>query len=359
MKKSSFFALMVAVVVGLFASSVAYSQSSGDGDTPLFYPPSPNPPRIQYLTKFSSAYDVSTKSSKKFRDFVFGGEENEEQALTKPYGAAIHEGAIYVVDTRGAGYVVFDVANGEYRKVSGGGNGAMKKPINITIDDDGTRYVTDTDREVIIVFDANDRFVRTLGTSGQFRPIDTAIVGDRLYVTDLMNQKVHVLDKNTGDTLFTFGKPGTRPGQLAHPTNLALGPDNTIYVSDTTNFRIQQFTLDGEHIRELGQVGTGAGQFARPKGVAVDKDSILYVVDAAFQNVQMFDKQGRTLMFFGGAGKGRGGMELPTVVKIDYDNVEYFQKFVADGFEIEYLILVVNQFGLNKLQVFGFGSETD
>ena len=86
---------------------------------------------------------------------------------------------------------------------------------------------------------------------------------------------------------------------------------------------------------------------------------MLYVVDSAFQNVQMFDDKGRTLMFFGGAGTGRGDMNLPTVVKIDYDNVEYFQNLVADGFEIEYLLVVVNQFGSNKVQVFGFGSETD
>lgn len=360
MKKSFSFFLLIFVFVGLLAHSNAYSQSSSDAETPLFYPGAPNPARIQFLTKYSSAYDVTPKSNKKFRDFVFGGEENEEQAVGKPYGVAMYKGAIYVVDTRGAGYVIFDVAAGKWRKVTGSGDGHMKKPINITIDKDGTRYVTDTDRELVIVFNENDRYIRTLGTKGQFRPSDTAIVGDRLYVSDVLNHKIHVLDKNTGESLFTFGKSGNRAGEMVHPTNLAVGPDDTLYVSDTTNFRIQQFTLDGEFIRELGQVGTGAGQFARPKGVAVDKSGIIYAVDAAFQNVQMFDEQGRMLMFFGGAGGDkRGRMNLPTVVKLDYDNVEYFQKFVADGFEIEYLILVVNQFGTNKVQVFGFGSETD
>jgi DNA-binding beta-propeller fold protein YncE len=351
--------LLLFLIVGLLAQPEALAQSRKDGEPPLFYPPAPNPARIQYLAKYSSKYDVTTKEGKGFRDFIFGGEDMEEQALEKPYGAAIYKGAIYVVDTRGGGYVVFDVGAGKFRKVTGRGNGKMEKPINITIDDDGTRYVTDTEREAVIVFDRNDRFVTTLGESGQFKPVDTAIVGERLYVTDIMNQMVHVLDKRSGETLFAFGRAGTRKGQFAHPTNLAVGPDETIYVSDTTNFRIQQFTLDGEYIRDLGQVGTGAGQFARPKGLAVSQDGVLYVVDSAFQNVQMFDDKGRTLMFFGGAGTGRGDMNLPTVVKIDYDNVEYFQNLVADGFEIEYLLVVVNQFGSNKVQVFGFGSETD
>ena len=65
-------------------------------------------------------------------------------------------------------------------------------------------------------------------------------------------------------------------------------------------------------------------------------------------------------MFFGGTGGDkRGRMNLPTVVKIDYENVEYFRKYAAPGFEIEYLVIVVSQFGANKVSVFGFGSESD
>ena len=279
--------------------------------------------------------------------------------ITKPYGLAIHEGAIYAVDTRGSGYVVFDVAAGKWRSVTSSGNGAMKKPINISIDKDGTRYVTDTGRELVLVFDHKDRFVRSLGQPDQFRPVDVAIVGERLYITDIKHQKVHVLDKNTGETLFTFGEPGDGQGQMAHPMNLAIGPDGTIYLTDTTNFRVQQFTPDGVFIRQIGSIGTGFGQFARPKGIDVDRDGRIYVVDAAFQNVQLFDGEGNVLMFFGGSGNGRGEMSLPTVVKVDYENVEYFRKYADPDFEIEYLVLVANQFGLNKVAVYGFGSLRD
>jgi DNA-binding beta-propeller fold protein YncE len=347
---------LIVMTFGPCVGLAAPDQSESD-EQPVFFPPAPNPPRLQYLTKYSSAYDVS-ESNSKLRSFIFGGEENEEQILQKPYGVAVHEGAIYVVDTRGSGYVVFDVAQRKWRNVTGGGDGAMEKPINITIDEDGTRYVTDTQREVIIVFDNKDRFVRTIGEPGQFRPIDVLIKDNRLYVTDALHQVVHVLDKRSGESLFQFGRAGVGKGQLLHPTNLALAPDDTIYISDTTNFRIQQFSLEGEFIRELGTVGTGFGQFARPKGIDVDRDGRIYVVDAAFQNVQIFDDQGRILMFFGGAGNERGALNLPTAIKIDYDNVEYFRKYAAPGFEIEYLVLVINQFGEQKVSVFGFGSET-
>jgi DNA-binding beta-propeller fold protein YncE len=146
---------------------------------------------------------------------------------------------------------------------------------------------------------------------------------------------------------------------MAHPTSLALGPDGSVYVSDTTNFRVQQFTADGEFIRSFGSAGTGYGQFARPKGLDVDREGRIYVVDAAFQNVQIFDDEARVLMYFGGGGDGPGDMNLPTVVSIDYDNVDYFRKYAAPGFEIEYLVLVANQYGSNKVAVYGFGSEVD
>jgi DNA-binding beta-propeller fold protein YncE len=332
--------------------SVADDQT-GD-ERPLFLPLPPNEPRLQFLTKFSSALDVSTEK-KGFRDFVFGGEEKEAQLVEKPYGLAIYEGAIYVVDARGNGYGIFDLANGRSKLVRPTGAGALVKPINITIDDDGSRYITDTQREQIMVFNAEDRFLRAIGEPGQFNPIDVAIADDRLYVTDMMHHQVHVLDKNTGDVILTFSEVGSEPGQLFHPTSLAIGDDGSVYVTDTSNFRLQQFNADGEFIRVIGTQGSRPGTFSRPKGIALGHERHIYVVDAAFQNIQVIAPDGGAVMAFGEPGAERWNINLPTVVKIDYDNVPYFQKYAAPNFEIEYLVLVASQYGPNKVVVFGYG----
>ena len=349
--RSVLFTAMVAWLV-LAVPSVA------DDETPeeqaVFFPPPPDIPRLQFLTKFSSSLDVSTES-KGFRDFVFGGEDREAQLVQKPYGLALFEGAIYVVDTRGNGYGIFDLAGRRSRLIQPTGAGALIKPINITIDEDGTRYVTDTQREQIVVFSSDDKFVRAIGKTGQFRPVDVAISGDRLYITDIMHHQVHVLDKGTDETLFTFGDAGSEPGQLYHPTNLAVAGDGSIYVADTSNYRVQQFDADGQLIRSIGSIGTGHGNFARPKGVALDRDDNIYVVDAAFQNIQILGPDGGPLMAFGAAGAERWNINMPTVVKIDYDNVSLFEKYAAPNFDIDYLVLVASQFGLNRVVVFGFG----
>jgi hypothetical protein len=346
------------VLVAIAAPVDAAPESSEESEAPVFYPPPPDRPRLQFLKKFSTAYDLGGSKSS-FRDFVFGGEENEEKAVNKPLGVAVYDGKIFVVDTRSGGYVIFDLVENKRRLVRGSGAGTLSKPLNIAIDEQGMRFVTDSTVGAVLAFDNKDRFVRKYGDKDQFRPADVAVSGDRLYVSDPKNHKIHVLDKNSGESLFSFGGPGTIPGKLAHPTSLAISPDGTVYVSDTSNFRVQQFSADGEYIRHIGAVGTAVGHFARPKGVAVDRSRNLYVIDAAFQNVQVFNDEGQTLMFFGGAGNGPGDMNLPVVVKIDYDNVEYFRQYAAPGFEIEYLAIVVNQYGLNKVSVYGFLSEVD
>jgi len=338
----------------LFAVAPSMADDEIVGEQPLFLPPPPDEPRLQFLTKFSSALDISTEK-KGFRDFVFGGEDKEAQLVQKPYGLAVHEGAIYVVDTRGNGYGVFDLANSRSKLVRPTGAGALAKPINITIDTDGTRYITDTDREQVLVFNADDRFLRAIGEPGQFRPVDVAIAGNLLYVTDIMNHRIHVLDKITDEVIQTFGDAGSEPGQLFHPTNLAIGDDGTIYVTDTSNFRLQQFDAEGKFIRAIGSQGSRPGTFSRPKGIALDREGHIYVVDAAFQNIQVLDPDGGALMAFGESGAERWNINLPTVVKIDYQNIPYFEKFAAPNFEIEYLVLVASQYGLNRVVVFGYG----
>lgn len=320
---------------------------------PVFYPQLPNAPRVQYLTTIASERDLAvTRDS--FADFIVG-EDTGGQKLTQPYGVAMRQGKLYVADTGAGAIAIFDMVQHRFSYMTGPGGGRLKRPINIRIDQDGTKYVTDTGREQVLVYDGEDRFLRAYGAAGEFRPVDVAIAGDRLYVTDIEHHQIHVLDKRTGKTLFKFGKAGSAEGELFHPTSIALAPDGDIYVVETSNYRVQRFTQEGKPVRVYGEVGTAPGSFARPKGIAFDRSGRMLVGDAAFQNVQMFDPSGRLLMFFGEAEDGTEGINLPAGVSVDYENVASFRRFADPRFEVEYLILVASQFGPNKVDVFGFG----
>jgi len=320
----------------------------------VFYPPLPNSPRIQYLASFSSAGDLGVRRSG-FAEFIAGKDPKGKLAVSKPYGVAISDGKIFVTDTRGPGYAVFDLKNKKLKGVSGSGSGRMKLPTNITIDKDGTKYVTDTGLNQVLAFDKDDNFIRAYGLRDQFKPGDVAVSGNRLYVSDLKNHEIQVLDILSGKLLFKFGKAGKKEGDLYYPTNMVIGPDDHLYISETGNFRIQKFTLDGKFVRKYGEIGDRPGQFARPKGIAVDREGNIYAVDAAFENIQVFDPGGRLLLFFGQPGGNREDINLPTTVVIDYENAALFQKYADPKFKLEYIILVASQFGRSKVNVFGFG----
>lgn len=321
-----------------------------------FYPAAPAAPRIQHLLALASERDLGPPRSS-FAQFV-AGKDIKGYALAQPYGAALHEGKLYVADTGAPGLAAFDLVSRRLTLKAGAGAGRMVRPINVTVDDDGTKYVADAGVGRILVYGRDDKFERALGSSEQFRPTDAAIAGNRLYVVDVLNHQVQVLDKRTGALLFKFGKPGSGPGDLFQPTNIAIGPDGDIYVTETGNFRVQRFTREGVHVRFYGEQGNLPGNFARPKGLAVDRAGRLYVGDAAIQNVQIFENDGRLLMDFGRPMEGIEGLNLPAGVRLDYDNVAQFARYADPNFKVEYLVLVVSQFGPNKVDVYGFGRMT-
>lgn len=350
--------LLLAAMLLLSLTGCVTNPAKGDGNKaadagPLFYPPLPAGPRIQYLTTIASERDLIAKQDS-FADFVLG-DEKDLQRLSQPYGMALYQGKLLVADTGAGGVATFDLTQQKFELFTGSGAGRMKRPINIRIDSDGTRYVTDTGRNQILVYDSAQRFITAFGSEGQFRPVDLAIAKDRLYVVDILHHQVQVLDKKSGKTLFTFGKAGSEVGELYHPTNIALGPDGDVYVVETSNYRVQRFTAEGKSVRMYGEVGSTLGTFARPKGIAVDKSGRILVGDAAFQNVQVFDNDGKLLLFFGEPGERGELLNLPAGVSIDYDNIAAFQKFADPRFKIDYLIMVASQFGPNKVDIFGFG----
>jgi len=326
----------------------------------IFYPPPPTSPKIQYLTSFSGADDLIEKTSG-FSDFILGDEAMATSRVRKAYGVAIKDGIIYLVDIRGAGFATFDLKKNEFNQVRGTFDGRMVKPINIFVDDKSHRYITDMKRKLVVVFDEKNQFVRTIGEDDNLRPSDVLVVDERVFVSDINHNVIQVYNKDTGEKLYTIGanKDEDTEGRLYVPTNMALSPDNHLYVSATMNFNIQEFTLEGEFIRTIGKVGNRVGNLTRPKGIDIDKDGNIYVVDASFSNVQIFNKQAEILMYFGQAGGYPHNINLPAKVVIDYDNISYFQKYAKPGFEIEHLILVTSQFGRSMLNVYGFGHMQD
>jgi DNA-binding beta-propeller fold protein YncE len=322
-------------------------------EAPVFFPPPPAAPRIQYLTAFSGLRDIEEQSA--FNRFVVG--EIPDVKLDKPYGVAIYDGKIYVCDTN-ATVIVFDLKRRAFEPLKGAvGLGKLNQPINISIERDGTKYVADPVRGQVVAFDRNDEYLRAYGVPGGWRPVDAVALEDRLYVADVDHGLIKVFDKQSGEMVKTIGDKGAPSERLDRPTNLAFDRDGYLYVADVGRFQVVKFDRDGHFKMTFGRPGDNLGHFARPKGIAVDHESRLYTVDASFNNVQIFNGDGRLLMFFGEAGNKPGGFVLPAKVAIDYDNLQYFAKYAQPGFQIEYLIFVTSQFGDRRVNILAYGRE--
>lgn len=324
----------------------------------LFYPPPPELPRLQWLAAFTGAKDIEQEKTA-FDKFVTG-EEGDRRRLDKPYGVAIYDGKIYVCDTNRT-VMVFDFKKHSFGPLEGAkGAGKLAQPLNISIDKQGNKYVTDPVRGQIVIFDKNDMYVKAFGEPAAWKPVDAVTLDDRLYVADMKNGLVAVLDLNTGNIIKKIGRTGDSVEKLYMPTNLIFDKDGTLYVSDVGKFEVLKYDRDGHYLGSIGKLGTTPGTFARPKGVATDREKNLYVVDASFDNVQIFNAEGNVLLWFGHFGKtglDPGNLYLPAQVTIDYDNVTYFERYADPKFQIEYLVLVTSQFGDNMVNVFGFGKE--
>jgi sugar lactone lactonase YvrE len=87
------------------------------------------------------------------------------------------------------------------------------------------------------------------------------------------------------------------------PRGIAASPNSGhVFVTDSFNFRIGEFTALGTLVRTWGSEGSGAGQFGAfgPQGVAVDSIGNVYVVDFSNRRVEKFDPAGNFVLMFGG-----------------------------------------------------------
>ncbi|HXX80732.1 MAG TPA: hypothetical protein VEI46_04235 [Thermodesulfovibrionales bacterium] len=320
----------------------------------VFYPPPPELPRLQYLTSFSSSKDVEEEQSA-LELFVVG--KREPQAISKPYGVAIYDGKLYVCDTN-VGVLIFDLKGKSFGFLKGArGPGKLIQPVNISIDADGVKYVTDPIRSQVVAFDRSDEYLTAYGLKEQWKPTNAVPFGDMLYVVDHENKAIRVFDKKSRELVRTLGDRGDQGERLSTPANIAFDKEGDLYVTDTGRFQVVKYDRDGHFKSAIGGLGDNLGQFARPRGIAIDRQGHIYVADAAFNNVQEFNKDGRLLLYFGEAGDGPGQFILPAQVIVDYDNLEYFRKYVQPGFEAENLIIVTSQLGSHLVSIFAGGKE--
>lgn len=221
-----------------------------------------------------------------------------------PQGIGVNpvNGHVWVADTRNNRLQEYSIAaNGTATllNVMGGtqgkANGQFYWPMSIKFDASGNMYVADTFNNRVQSFDVNRNFRWAYGTPGTGannlrKPygIGFDTFGNRVLVVDTLNKRVVSLDPTTGARLST---PVAASGLLT-PNGVAANPvDGTIWVADSGNNRIRQFSPTGTLMVTIGGLAFGSSntKFNFPRDLIFSANgSKLYVADTYNDRVQVF-----------------------------------------------------------------------
>ena len=203
---------------------------------------------------------------------------------------------------------------------TGLGPGEILQAADVYADAAGNIWIADVLASRIHKFDAQGVHLASFGTTGSdpgnlSQPWAVVVDEDGfIYVADTWN---HRIQKFTPEFEFVtaWGIPGSEPdtniAQLYGPRDLTIAPDGTIWVTDTGNKRLVNFSRDGQVLGSYGGEGAGLGNFSEPVGLAADTSGRLFVADAWNGRIQSFNPEAGIPFEFETGWNSRQAMDKP------------------------------------------------
>jgi predicted membrane-bound mannosyltransferase/DNA-binding beta-propeller fold protein YncE len=221
----------------------------------------------------------------------------------EPWGVAVGpDGSVYVSDTWN--YRVMKFTPDGKLLTSWSQYGSADQPATfygprgLAVDADGNVYVADTGNKRIVVFDANGNYLTEFGSAGlepgQFdEPVGIAIdKNGTVYVTDTWNQRVQTFTPSDDKTVFTpdrqwdvFGWYGQ---SLDNKPFIAVNDEGHVFVTDPEQYRVIEFTAEGDVVRTWGDFGDSPTTFGLASGIAIDAEGHVWVTDSVYNRILRF-----------------------------------------------------------------------
>ena len=227
-------------------------------------------------------------------------------------------GRIYAAGGEENAVMVFD-PDGKY--LTAWGKGTIKAKHQLRILNDRV-YVADTELHQMFEFTLGGKLLRAFGTRGKSglgenefnQPTDIAVGPDGdLYITDGYGNSRVVRLAADGSFKSAWGRPGKGPGEFHYPHNIVIDRDGRVIIADRGNDRIQVFTTEGKFLEQWTNVG-------KPYGLFLTKDQTLFVTDGNPEGphrILVLNLDGKVLHAFGSTGSKPGQFNVPHSIHVD------------------------------------------
>lgn len=318
---------------------------------------------------FSVVFFLTTMplaQAEKLVPYAGGGKEAEnvpatQARLIQPFGIEFHpSGDAYIVELTGQRVLkvdpkgTFTIVGGTGKKGSSGDGGPARQATfngmhNLAIAPDGTVYLADTFNSLIRKYDPKTGVVSAFGGSlekgysgdggpavkAQFNGVFCIALnpkGDKLYVTDLGNRRIRVIDLKTGivELVAGNGEKGVpvdgsdaKTAPLVDPRACAVDRHGNVYILERGGNALRVVDAKGK-IRTV--VGTGKAGLSGddgdgkdatlkgPKHLCIDLNDDVIIADTANHVIRRYSPKTGKITRIAGTGKmgssGDGGDPL-------------------------------------------------
>ena len=210
----------------------------------------------------------------------------------------------------------------------------------VAVDSKDCLYVFQRNTPPVYLFDKEGQYLSSWDTDIFNRPHGICIKEDTVYLTDSDDSMVFQFSLD-GTLLMSIGQRGVHSdtgtdqygalvpraaGPFNHPTKMVPSSSGAVYISDgERNCRVHRFSTQGELELSWGQPGKDSpNQFHMPHSIAIDGNNRVYVCDRENSCVQVFSGEGEFLSMW-------ANLQPPSDIVIDWEGVMYVSQF---GFNV-------------------------
>ncbi len=173
--------------------------------------------------------------------------------------------------------------------------GQLNTPLAMATDPSGNLWVVDSMNNRLQKFSANGSFIEAIGFG----------VSDEKPEYEICTSGCHI------------GIAGTGSGQFHAPRGIAINQSTgNIYVADSANNRIEEFSSSASYVTSFGTLGSGLGNLKSPNGMTIDSSGNLWVADSQNNRIEEFSATGTPESVFGKEGSGNGELKSPQDIEI-------------------------------------------